>query len=123
MPTAAPASATARTTICPSPASRTSCSTWWTITPTGWTPKSAVSSSRACNPGRGKDASMELAPVKVQKQVVICIDDEPPVLSAIRRLLRHEPYEVLTTLDPSEVLRLVTSREVNLIVADQRMPL
>jgi len=45
------------------------------------------------------------------------------VLSAIRRLLRHEPYEVLTTLDPAEVLRLVTSREVNLIVADQRMPL
>ena len=55
-------------------------------------------------------------------QVVICIDDDPPVLSAIRRLLRHEPYEVLTTEDPEEVLRLVASRDVALIIADQRMP-
>jgi len=30
--------------------------------------------------------------VMTETQVVICIDDDPPVLSAIRRLLRHEPY-------------------------------
>jgi DNA-binding NtrC family response regulator len=57
-----------------------------------------------------------------ETQVVICIDDDPPVLSAIRRLLRHEPYEVLTTEDPEEVLRIVSSREVALVIADQRMP-
>lgn len=61
--------------------------------------------------------------VMKDRQVVICIDDDPPVLSAIRRLLRNEPYEVITTLDPAEVLRVVSSREVNLIIADQRMPL
>jgi CheY-like chemotaxis protein len=61
-------------------------------------------------------------PVTQQRQVVICIDDDAPVLSAIRRLLRHEPYEVITTLDPAEVIGLVGSREVNLIIADQRMP-
>jgi CheY-like chemotaxis protein len=55
-------------------------------------------------------------------RLVLCIDDDPPVLSAIRRLLRNEPYELLTTEDPEEVLRLVESREVALIVADQRMP-
>lgn len=55
-------------------------------------------------------------------QVVICIDDDPPVLSAVRRLLRNEPYELLTTEDPEEVLRQVSSREVALIIADQRMP-
>jgi len=55
-------------------------------------------------------------------QVVICIDDDPPVLSAIRRLLRREPYELLTTEDPEEVLRIVSSREVALVIADQRMP-
>ncbi|HVE40030.1 MAG TPA: response regulator [Planctomycetota bacterium] len=60
--------------------------------------------------------------VSQERQVVICIDDDAPVLSAIRRLLRHEPYEVITTLDPAEVIRLVGSREVNLIIADQRMP-
>ena len=61
-------------------------------------------------------------PVTQQRQVVICIDDDPPVLSAIRRLLRHEPYEIITTLDPGEVIHLVASRQVNLIIADQRMP-
>jgi DNA-binding NtrC family response regulator len=60
--------------------------------------------------------------VMMQQKVVICIDDDAPVLSAIRRLLRREPYEVITTLDPSEVIRLVSTREVNLIIADQRMP-
>jgi len=65
--------------------------------------------------------SAEAAAV-VTQQVVVCIDDDPPVLAAIRRLLRNEPYEVITTEDPEEVLSLVSSREVNLIVADQRMP-
>lgn len=57
-----------------------------------------------------------------ETRVVICIDDDPPVLSAVRRLLRHEPCELLTTEDPEEVLRLVESRDVGLIIADQRMP-
>jgi len=57
-----------------------------------------------------------------ETRVVICIDDDPPVLSAIRRLLRREPYELLTTEDPEEVLRIVSSREVALVIADQRMP-
>ena len=61
-------------------------------------------------------------PMIRQRRVVICIDDDAPVLSAIRRLLRREPYEVITTLDPGEVIRLVGSRQVNLIIADQRMP-
>src|ERR1041384_1341264 len=61
-------------------------------------------------------------PVMKQRGVVICIDDDAPVLSAIKRLLRHEPYEVITTLDPSEVMTLVGSREINLIIADQRLP-
>ncbi len=67
------------------------------------------------------DGNLETS-VMQQRQVVICIDDDPPVLSAIRRLLRNEPYEVITTIEPSEVIRLVGSREVNLIIADQRMP-
>ncbi|HLF93029.1 MAG TPA: response regulator [Planctomycetota bacterium] len=55
-------------------------------------------------------------------RVVMCIDDDPPVLSAIRRLLRNEPYELITTVDPRRVLEVVSERHVDLIVADQRMP-
>jgi CheY-like chemotaxis protein len=62
-------------------------------------------------------------PVVEQRPVVLCIDDDPPVLSAIRRLLGREPYELLTTLDPAEVMAMVSTREVKLIIADQRMPL
>lgn len=54
--------------------------------------------------------------------VVICIDDDPPVLSAVRRLLRNEPFELITTVDPVRVLELVSERQVGLIIADQRMP-
>ncbi|MBI3857845.1 MAG: response regulator [Planctomycetes bacterium] len=54
--------------------------------------------------------------------VVICIDDDPPVLAAVRRLLRKEPFELITTVDPVKVLELLSTREVNLIIADQRMP-
>jgi DNA-binding NtrC family response regulator len=57
-----------------------------------------------------------------ERPTVLCIDDDPPVLAAIRRLLRHEPYEVLTTGDPRQVMALVAERKVHLIVADQRMP-
>jgi CheY-like chemotaxis protein len=56
------------------------------------------------------------------RPVVVCIDDDPPVLAAIRRLLRREPYEVITTLDPQRVLELMRERPIHLIVADQRMP-
>lgn len=53
---------------------------------------------------------------------VLCVDDERPVLDAIRRLLRGEPYELLTTDDPGEALRLLQERAIAVIVVDQRMP-
>ena len=56
------------------------------------------------------------------KHLLICVDDDPPVLSAIRRLLRHEPYEIITTVDPHEALACIGSRKVDLVIADQRMP-
>ena len=31
------------------------------------------------------------------RPVVICVDDEPQILSALRRLLRGEPYDLVTT--------------------------
>src|SRR3982750_1970411 len=57
-----------------------------------------------------------------EKPLVVCIDDDPPVLAAIRRLFRREPYELVTMGEPSEVMDLIESRRVDLIIADQRMP-
>jgi CheY-like chemotaxis protein len=57
-----------------------------------------------------------------EKPLVVCIDDDPPVLAAIRRLFRREPYELVTLGEPGEVLDLIEARGVDLIIADQRMP-
>ena len=63
------------------------------------------------------------APLKAgRRPVVLCVDDDPPVLSAIRRLLRHEPYELISASDPAEALAFIGEREVDLVIADQRMP-
>ena len=56
------------------------------------------------------------------EQVVVCVDDEPAILSALRRLLRNEPYEVLTTEKPDEAMAWVVARNASVLIADQRMP-
>jgi response regulator RpfG family c-di-GMP phosphodiesterase len=54
--------------------------------------------------------------------VVVCLDDEPQILSALRRLLRNEPYEFLATDRPDVALTWVVERRAELVIADQRMP-
>lgn len=58
----------------------------------------------------------------IERHVVICVDDEPAILAALRRSLRAEPYELLTTEDPESVLHWVGTRDVSLVITDQRMP-
>ncbi len=53
---------------------------------------------------------------------VVCVDDEPMVLAALERALRREPYELVTTQDPAEALRLLEDGVPSLIVTDLRMP-
>ena len=54
--------------------------------------------------------------------MVLCVDDDAPILKALERLLREEPYELLTTRNPREALKLLDSRDISLIIADYRMP-
>lgn len=57
-----------------------------------------------------------------RRPVVLCIDDEKPILSALARLLRREPYDVVTTDDPDVALDRIRTGDVTLVVADYRMP-
>jgi CheY-like chemotaxis protein len=57
------------------------------------------------------------------RPLVLAIDDDPAVLSALRLLLSGEPYEFIATRDPDEALEIVRTREVSLLLADYRMPL
>ena len=53
---------------------------------------------------------------------VLLVDDEARILSALRRVLRREGYEILTAESANEALRLLDEHAVDAIVSDQRMP-
>lgn len=57
-----------------------------------------------------------------RERVVVCVDDEPAILASLRRLLRNEPYEFLTTERPDVAMSWVLQRKANVLIADQRMP-
>lgn len=57
-----------------------------------------------------------------RRPVVLCVDDEKPILSALARLLQREPYELVTTDDPEIAMDRVRTGDVSLVVADYRMP-
>ncbi len=54
--------------------------------------------------------------------VVLLVDDEASILSALRRSLRREGFEILTAASAEEGLQLLRARTVRLVVSDQKMP-
>lgn len=58
----------------------------------------------------------------VEERVVVCIDDEPAILASLRRLLRNEPYRLMTTEKPDEAMAWVLEMKARVVIADQRMP-
>lgn len=54
--------------------------------------------------------------------VVLLVDDEKHILSALGRSLRREGYEILTAGSAKAALETLGQREVDLIVSDQKMP-
>jgi HD-like signal output (HDOD) protein/CheY-like chemotaxis protein len=58
---------------------------------------------------------------KIEKTVLF-VDDDPPVLSSLRRLLRKEPWHLLFANCAKEGLDLLTEHPVDLVVSDMRMP-
>jgi DNA-binding NtrC family response regulator len=53
---------------------------------------------------------------------VFFVDDEPPILAALRRSLADEPYHVRTFLDPHELLERVAAERPPVVVSDFYMP-
>jgi len=50
------------------------------------------------------------------------VDDDPAVLSSLRRLLREEPYDVETSDSVAGGLELIRRRTPAVIISDERMP-
>lgn len=53
---------------------------------------------------------------------LLLVDDEPSILAALRRLLRHDGYAILACADPLEALAVLAEQPVDVILTDQRMP-
>lgn len=53
---------------------------------------------------------------------LLLVDDEPNILSALRRALRPEKYRVLTATSAEEGLELLAKHSVQILLSDERMP-
>jgi len=53
---------------------------------------------------------------------ILLVDDEPNVLSALRRVFRQENYELVTCEDPQQALTLLDGDAFHLIISDYMMP-
>jgi len=61
--------------------------------------------------------------VEVKPATVMCVDDEPNILSSLKRLFRPLGYRVLTAESGAAGLQLLEKEErVDLIISDMRMP-
>jgi response regulator RpfG family c-di-GMP phosphodiesterase len=60
--------------------------------------------------------------MKKKPHTLLCIDDEPNILNALKRLLRKEHFRMLTAGSGKEGLRLLSENEVHVVLSDQRMP-
>ncbi len=56
------------------------------------------------------------------RRTLLLVDDEDNILSALRRLLRRDGYEILTARNGEEALRRLAEHPVDVILSDQRMP-
>jgi response regulator RpfG family c-di-GMP phosphodiesterase len=53
---------------------------------------------------------------------VLAVDDEPHILSSLKRALEEEPYDLLTATCGDEALRLLHDRKIQVVVSDEMMP-
>jgi FixJ family two-component response regulator len=57
-----------------------------------------------------------------QTPVILCVDDEPGILSALKRVFRSEPLRLITANNAEEALELLRQGNVHLVLTDYRMP-
>jgi response regulator RpfG family c-di-GMP phosphodiesterase len=60
--------------------------------------------------------------VSAERPVLLIVDDEARILSALRRTLRREGYEILTADTAAEALRRLDETPVDAVLSDHKMP-
>jgi CheY-like chemotaxis protein len=74
---------------------------------------------RSVGPREGGEASEDH---QVARPVVLLVDDEPRILSALVRVLRREGYELLVAETPAEALRVAEQNAIDCVLSDHKMP-
>jgi response regulator RpfG family c-di-GMP phosphodiesterase len=54
--------------------------------------------------------------------VLLIVDDEVRILTALRRSLRKEGYRIITAENAGRALELLAEHPVDLVLSDQKMP-
>lgn len=57
-----------------------------------------------------------------ERNRLLLVDDEDAVRNALTRLLRREPYEILTAPGPQEALEIVRKTPIGVVMSDHMMP-
>lgn len=60
--------------------------------------------------------------IRSRKRTLLLVDDEPNIVSALKRLMRPDGYQILSAYSGHEGLEVLAHNEVDVIVSDQRMP-
>src|SRR6185437_10626578 len=55
-------------------------------------------------------------------RTILCVDDEPFILTALQRLLRTSGHKVLTSDSGEAALALLDAEPIDLLISDMRMP-
>jgi CheY-like chemotaxis protein len=70
--------------------------------------------------GRSLDSRM-MSGLKPSRTLLL-VDDEANILSALKRLLRRDGYDILTAMSAEQGLEMLASHRVDVIISDQLMP-
>lgn len=57
-----------------------------------------------------------------RERTLLLVDDEPNIVSALKRLFRREGYRIVTASSGAEGLQRMAEYEVDVVLSDQRMP-
>lgn len=59
----------------------------------------------------------------MEKEIkILCVDDEPNVLNALKRFFLDEDYSILTATSGEEGLQTLEKEDVQVVISDYRMP-
>lgn len=60
--------------------------------------------------------------VETGAPVILCVDDEPNILSSLRRLFRAEGYQVRSAESGAAGIEVLENENIDLVISDMRMP-